>query len=182
MSMRFQDSLTRCRKRNARGTVAHRRRGAVAVEAALVMPLMIIMMFGIWEVGRLIQVQQVITNAAREGARVAAGGYVDGTPVTVSYVQTTVRNYMTASGLPTAAATGAVVTLTNTSTNPWTHPVNALPLDSFRVTVQIPSGSAFNSLPWSTVYHMTGVNSLQASVNWRSANDTLINIDSSLPY
>ena len=162
--------------------VARARRGAVAVEAAIVMPLLIIMMFGIWEVGRLIQVQQVITNAAREGARVASGGYVDGTPVTVAYVQSTVRNYMTASGLPTAAATGATITLTNTSANTWTDPVNAQPLDSFRVTVLIPSGTAFNSLPWSTVYHLTGVNSLQAIVNWRSANDTLINIDSSLPY
>ena len=162
--------------------VARARRGAVAVEAAIVMPLLIIMMFGIWEVGRLIQVQQVITNAAREGARVASGGYVDGTPVTVAYVQSTVRNYMTASGLPTAAATGATITLTNTSANTWTDPVNAQPLDSFRVTVLIPQGTAFNSLPWSTVYNLTGVNSLQAIVNWRSANDTLINIDSSLPY
>ena len=37
--------------------VARARRGAVAVEAAIVMPLLIVMMFGIWEVGRLIQVQ-----------------------------------------------------------------------------------------------------------------------------
>ena len=58
------------------------RRGVVAVEAAVVLPVLIIVMFGMWEVGRLIQVNQIVTNAAREGARLAAGGYVNGTPVT----------------------------------------------------------------------------------------------------
>ena len=82
-----------------------RRRGVVAVEAAVTLPVLIIVMFGMWEVGRLIQVNQVVNNAAREGARLAAGGYVDGTPVTVTMVQQAVRDYLSASGLPTAAST-----------------------------------------------------------------------------
>ena len=59
----------------------------MAVEAAVVLPLLLILMLGVWEVGRMIQVQQVLVNAAREGARLAGGGYVNGTPVTATMVQ-----------------------------------------------------------------------------------------------
>ena len=50
------------------------RRGAVAVEAAMTLPLLLTLMLGVWEVGRMIQVQQILVNAAREGARLAGGG------------------------------------------------------------------------------------------------------------
>ncbi len=71
------------------------------------MPIILTLMLGVWEVGRMIQVSQILGNAAREGAVVAGGGYVNGTAVTVSTVQTEVQNYLTAAGLPSAAATGA---------------------------------------------------------------------------
>lgn len=48
-----------------------RRRGAVAVEAALVLPMVIIFLFGILEYGRYVMTLQVMTNAAREGAHYA---------------------------------------------------------------------------------------------------------------
>jgi Flp pilus assembly protein TadG len=40
------------------------------VEFALVAPIFILLVLGMIEVGRMIMVQQVLTNAAREGARV----------------------------------------------------------------------------------------------------------------
>ena len=46
-----------------------RRCGAAAVEMAIVLGLLILLVFGIIEMGRAIMVNQVITNAAREGAR-----------------------------------------------------------------------------------------------------------------
>src|SRR4051794_26423126 len=53
----------------------HRSRGAsAAVEFALVLPVLVTLMFGLWEIGRIIQIQQVLSNSAREGARVAAQG------------------------------------------------------------------------------------------------------------
>jgi Flp pilus assembly protein TadG len=47
-------------------------RGAAAVEFALVLPVIILLLFGIIEFGRAWNVKQVLTDAAREGARVAA--------------------------------------------------------------------------------------------------------------
>ena len=47
----------------------NRRCGAAAVEMAMVLGLLILLVFGIIEMGRAIMVNQVITNAAREGAR-----------------------------------------------------------------------------------------------------------------
>lgn len=53
----------------------HARSGAAAVEMALVVNfVMVPMMIGTWEVGRLTHVQQLVANAAREGCRVAAQG------------------------------------------------------------------------------------------------------------
>ena len=46
-------------------------RGAALVEMALTLPLMLLVSIGIVEFGRAYQTWQVLTNAAREGARVA---------------------------------------------------------------------------------------------------------------
>src|SRR5262249_29828836 len=49
------------------------RRGVAAIEMGFVTMLFVIpLIIGIWEVGRMIHVQQVVANAAREGARLAA--------------------------------------------------------------------------------------------------------------
>ena len=47
------------------------RKGAAAVEFALVAPLFFLLILGMIEVGRALMVQQVITSASREGARLA---------------------------------------------------------------------------------------------------------------
>ena len=41
---------------------------------AFAMPLLILLIFGMIEVGRALMVQQVLTNASREGARLAVTG------------------------------------------------------------------------------------------------------------
>ncbi len=143
----------------------NKRRGIAAVEAAVVLPILLILMLGVWEVGRMIQVDQVLTNSAREGARLAAGGYVNGTPVTTAMVQRAVRDYMTASGLPAAAASGATVTLTCLASPNWTDPSAALPLDRFQVTVVIPAGAAFNSLRWNVLNKITTISQMSVSAN-----------------
>lgn len=49
-------------------------RGAAAVEFALVLPVLIMLLLGIVEFGRIYNIQISVTNAAREGARVMAIG------------------------------------------------------------------------------------------------------------
>jgi hypothetical protein len=52
---------------------SHRRDGgAAAVEAALVLPILLILIFGIIDFGRMMNAQISLTEAAREGARAAA--------------------------------------------------------------------------------------------------------------
>ena len=48
-------------------------RGVSAVEFALVLPVLVLILFGIVEFGLILYNQQVITNASREGARWAIG-------------------------------------------------------------------------------------------------------------
>ena len=47
-------------------------RGAAAVEFALVLPLLLLLVFGIIDFGRAYNAQVTLTQAAREGARLAA--------------------------------------------------------------------------------------------------------------
>lgn len=50
----------------------HRDRGAIAVEAAIAAPLLVMLFFGVLEVGNLLRTRSVVTDASREAARVAA--------------------------------------------------------------------------------------------------------------
>ena len=157
------------------------RRGVVAVEAALVLTLVVPLMLGVWQVGRMVQVSRVLQDAASEGARIAAGGNCKSSPVTVAVVQQAVQNYLTAAGFPSAAVSGAQITLTNLSSDSWTDPCNAKPLDPFSVTVTIPSGAPFNSLCWIST-SSTGINQLSAKAEWLSANDSHAVVDATLPF
>jgi Flp pilus assembly protein TadG len=47
-------------------------RGAAAVEFALLLPILVLMLFGIIEFGRAYNTRNTITHAAREGVRAAA--------------------------------------------------------------------------------------------------------------
>src|SRR3954463_14275383 len=75
-----------------------RRRGTAAVEFALVAPLFVLLVFGMIEYGRMVMVQQLLVNAAREGARV---GVLDGS--TGTSVTTAVNNYLQPAGITTAS-------------------------------------------------------------------------------
>ena len=96
-------------------------------------------------------------------------------------VQTAVQNFLTAAGMPATAVNGAVVTVTNLSSDTWTNPGSAQPLDQFSVTVTIPAGAPFNSLMFAGL-NLTGVTQLQATVDWLSANDSQVTISTTLPY
>lgn len=78
-------------------------RGAALIETAITIPMVLLVSVGIFEFGRAYQTWQVLTNAAREGARVSIiAGTTDG------QVSDAVRNYL-AAGRITGAATAPVV-------------------------------------------------------------------------
>lgn len=60
----------------------HNQKGQAMVEMALVLPLLLLLVFGIIEFGRIFNAYLVVNNASREGARYAAVGkaYSDITP------------------------------------------------------------------------------------------------------
>jgi Flp pilus assembly protein TadG len=75
-------------------------RGAELIEFALVFPLLLLITCGILDFGLMFQRFEVLTNAAREGARLAAlPGY------TQAQVEARVQAYVTAGGVPGTAAT-----------------------------------------------------------------------------
>ncbi len=66
------------------------RKGASAIEFALVLPILVVLAFGTIEFALLMYNQQVITNASREGAR---AGIVQTPRLQSSDIQTVVNNY-----------------------------------------------------------------------------------------
>ncbi len=99
-------------------------RGASAVEFAIVLPLLVLLIFGIVELSLALYDQAMITNASREGARF---GIVYRSPaVTDAEITGTVNNYLgrhlitlggkrSPSGDP---VTGATVIVTRTGASP----------------------------------------------------------------
>lgn len=74
----------------------NKEKGAAAVEFALVLPLLVLLMFGIIEFGLLLFNKQVITNASREGARagIIRNAETEDSPrVSLSEITTVVNNY-----------------------------------------------------------------------------------------
>jgi Flp pilus assembly protein TadG len=79
-------------------------RGAAAVEFALVLPVLLLILFGIIEFARAWNVRQTLTDAAREGARVAVVNNAMVTPATLlqDSVRNVIRNTAVRAGLDLA--------------------------------------------------------------------------------
>ena len=84
-------------------------RGAALLEAAITIPMLLLVSVGIFEFGRAYQTWQVLTNAAREGARMA----VLPDP-TAGVVEDRVLQYMQAGQLN--AATSAAIAVNRSAT------------------------------------------------------------------
>lgn len=86
-----------------RRAASHGDSGQALAEIAIALPLLLLMLIGIWEFARAYQIQQVVVNAAREGARTVvlpgaadadsatkivnnylAGGHVSGASVNIT--------------------------------------------------------------------------------------------------
>lgn len=68
----------------------YKRAGIAAVEMALCLPFVMLVLFGILEFYRIVQVKHLLTNAAKEGCRLAAQKYIildDGSKQDITIVQ-----------------------------------------------------------------------------------------------
>ena len=93
----------------------------------MAIPILLLISVGIFEFGRAYQTWQVLTNAAREGARVAV--LPDGASTTA---ETRVREYMQTGQLPKFATAGVTVDRAATIT------VNGAPQSASQVVVNYP--------------------------------------------
>jgi Flp pilus assembly protein TadG len=109
---------------------SRQRRGAAAVDFAIVAPLFFLLVFGMIEFGRMVMVQQILTNASREGARKAV---LDGS--TATDVTNTVITYMSDAKI--------TINTSNITLNP-TNPATANYGDPITVTVSVP----FSHVSW----------------------------------
>ncbi len=106
-----------------------RRRGAAVVEFALVAPVFLTLTVGCIELGRAVVVQQLLTNASREGARVA--GY--DTTTSSATVTNEVNSYLANVNISGASTVVSPSNLSNLSDG-----------QQVSVTVSIP----FNNVSW----------------------------------
>jgi Flp pilus assembly protein TadG len=131
------------------GLFRKQRRGAAAVEFAVVAPVFFLLVFGMIEYGRMVMVQQIIVNSAREGCRAAV---LDGS--TTSGVKSTVITAMSAGNI--------TITTSNVTVSP-DPPSNAEFGDPVTVTVTVP----FNQVSWLPSPMYLGGKSMTASTTMR---------------
>ena len=135
---------------------AKRRGGTACVEFALILPILLSFVLGILEVGRFIEVRQILMGAAREGARQASTGMM-----TDAQVINVVTGYVQAASLP---VNNLVVTVEDL-TNPGTDVSQATTLDNLLVKAQLP----YSNVRWSTTsFFMASGTNIESTAIWPS--------------
>jgi len=159
-------NVKRVRHKSARSATA-------AVEFALVMPLVVTVLLGILEMGRTVQVMQVLDNAAREGARQASTS-----TASLAQIKANVQTYIQNAEPTITDFTGYDLYYTNITSPTVTDPTTANQLDRFNIRVVLP----FDNIRWTWVgQFMKSGSILQATVDWYSLRDLPVQITNSLP-
>ncbi len=161
------------------------RRAVAAVECAILAPVLVTLLFGLWQIGLIVETMQVMDNAAREGARLAAqaeiinqvGAYtLVHTNSGLPNVQDTVREYMVANGvIGSAQAPDVQVTfqfLDGDLTR--TDPYQGLQGERFKITVTMPA----QDVNW-TPFTLSG--NLATSTVWAILVDTPFTVNTTIP-
>jgi len=162
------------------------RSGVAAVEFALVFSLVLMpTLIGILEVGRLIQVQQIVADAAREGARLAAQGQTldsSGNRVQIKAstgsvnVKNTVYDYIYGAGLTQLAIADVTVNFAFTDSAALTDPYQGVKLEPFTVSVSVP----FTKVRWINFGFIT-TDAVAFQTKWHMMVDDPFTVDTTLP-
>jgi Flp pilus assembly protein TadG len=92
--------------------------GVVAAEFALLLPVLLLLLFGTMEFGMVMYGREVVTNATREGAR---AGIIQRIPtLSAGEITTVANNYLVGTGIRTADVTFSVPSLGGPTGNPVT--------------------------------------------------------------
>jgi Flp pilus assembly protein TadG len=175
-----------------------------AVEFAFCAPLLVTLLLGLWEVGRVTEVQNVMWNSAREAARDASLGsdnlltvannlltYLQGAePSAFAQGHSTSMVSPSTKGITLPANTYGYTCwdttanqelftitfadLTNTSV---TDPTGMSQLDRYEIGVQAP----YSNIGWLPVAKITGMTRLYVAVDWVSMVDSPFQIAPYLP-
>jgi len=171
---------------------APNRGGAAAVEFAFAMMFVLFpLMVGIWEVGRAVQVQQMVASAAREGARLAAqgrtttntGAQLDIRAVlaagsTSPSVKAAVVQSLAGSGLKNVLWSDVTVTFAFTDGNmASTEPYQGAKNQGFTVTVVL---NYTDRVRWSNIGGF-GITSLTSTSKWRMLVDDPFTVNPNVP-
>lgn len=150
------------------------RQGAAAVEMAVVLPVFMMLTFGMLELGSAIHHAHIMTTAVREGARLAAMDFSAAVPVGSTAnekVISDMRNFLDAGGIP-----GDETTIT------ITHVGGALDgqdfdledenndLKTFRISASVP----YEQISVSPLNYFAGVN-IRANFAFQKGNSQLSN-------
>jgi Flp pilus assembly protein TadG len=171
------------------------------VEFALCMPVIVTALLGIWEVGRIAQLSNVMWNGAREAARDASLGQDN--------LQTVANNLLSylQSAMPTAFGQGDnttmqaptftlpanttgytcwdnttnqelfTITFTDITTTTVTDPTAMTKLDHYQIGIQVP----YSSVGWTALAQLTGVSRIYVTVDWACMRDAPFSISPVLP-
>jgi Flp pilus assembly protein TadG len=177
------------------------RRGVAAVELAICLPFLFLLLLGVWEVGRITEVQQVMWNSAREAARDGSLSQDNLTAVANNlavYLQSAEPNAFAAGhatslippvvSLP-ANTTGFTcwdttanrelftITFSDLTQPTVTDPTGMSQLDRFKIGINTP----YTSIRWSPIARFTGVSRLFVEVTWVCMRDAPFDLPVSLP-
>lgn len=167
-----------------------RKSGVAAIELGFVTVLFVVpLIIAIWDVGRYIQVKQIVANSAREGARLAAQGYTilsNGTQVQICTttgtpnVQQTVFDYLYGAGLTQLQLSNVTVTFTfttPTSSGSYpTQPYQGQKGETFTLNVQI----LWSQVQWTTL-GLINPTYVQYTVTWMMLVDDTFSVNPDLP-
>lgn len=177
------------------------RRGIAAVEFAICLPFIVLTLMGIWEVGRIAQVSNVISNGAREAARDASMGQDNLQTIAsnqLAYLQSAMpsafgQGHTTTIQSPSislpANTTGYTcwdstanqelftITFTDITATSITDPTAMSKLDHYQIGIQVP----YASVGWNMLSQITGVTRITVTVDWASMRDTPFQVTPALP-
>lgn len=168
------------------------RRGVAVVEFAVVLPLLLLLLLGIWELGRIIHVQVIMNNAARDGCRLAAQAFIvnpSGSYTKIKYdtdtpnIKGSIRAYLQAAGITNLTgvtisfqfveASGSTpITPNNANADPWNGKKN----QRFRIRITIP----YDNVRWTTLT-LINPTTLTSEAYWQCLVDDPFTLNTTLP-